>query len=628
MAKHYAWKLIVAVTLAAILVVPGVSATSMVFQSPPPVPPPNDNFSSATAIANLPFSDSVDMTYAATEYNEPQPCNWAQKTIWYSYTSPANQAVKITLSGPYDTSLVIYQAYGPDITNLSQINCNAWVFPLSTTFNASESTTYYFQVGSIYGYAGSIQVTAEPVLPPANDNFADAIVISGTSYSSESVDVTAATTEVGEPLNNCYYSVQDTMWYKFVAPSNGSVYASLSGTWWGETPLNVYRADGEGFGGLSSSLGCSVQNGFNVSVEAGKTYYFQAGTYGWVSGFLYFNMSFTPAPANDTFANVKVISILPYTGDGTDMTAASREGNEPTPSCSSGYSSKTVWYAYTPSENESLSQQTYLQYGWFSAEVAVYTGNSITELQEVACRNRSVSDSSLMTFHVNAGTTYYFQMATNENGWLPFNLQVAEPPYPNFAFYPYDPNVFDNVYFENYSWDPANAGIQSILWDFGDGTTATEPWSLSHRFANDGDYTVNLTVTTPDGRTASTSRTVSVKTYDVAIAKFSVPQSAKVGQTRQIAVGISNKRYPEEVEVQLYKSYPGYGWQWVGSLRQSVPVRSGNRTTEFSFNYTFTTEDGALGKVTFRAVAMLVSARDALPADNEAIGSPPTKVGK
>jgi len=64
---------------------------------------------------------------------------------------------------------------------------------------------------------------------------------------------------------------------------------------------------------------------------------------------------------------------------------------------------------------------------------------------------------------------------------------------------------------------------------------------------------------------------------------------------------------------------------YIGSLRQVVPVRGGNRTTVFAFSYTFTSADAALGKVTFKAVANLQNARDALPADNEAI-SPPTKV--
>ena len=48
---------------------------------------------------------------------------------------------------------------------------------------------------------------------------------------------------------------------------------------------------------------------------------------------------------------------------------------------------------------------------------------------------------------------------------------------------------------------------------------------------------------------------------------------------------------------------------------------------EFGFSYTFTADDAQIGKVTFRAVAVISGARDALPADNEAI-APPTKVSR
>jgi hypothetical protein len=65
----------------------------------------------------------------------------------------------------------------------------------------------------------------------------------------------------------------------------------------------------------------------------------------------------------------------------------------------------------------------------------------------------------------------------------------------------------------------------------------------------------------------------------------------------------------------------------VGSLRQYVPVRPANRTTDFRFSYTFTSADAQIGKVTFRAEANIVDAWDALPADNQAI-SAPVKVRK
>jgi hypothetical protein len=147
-----------------------------------------------------------------------------------------------------------------------------------------------------------------------------------------------------------------------------------------------------------------------------------------------------------------------------------------------------------------------------------------------------------------------------------------------------------------------------------------------NKFAADGDYRVKLTVTTTDGRTASTTQTVRVRTHDVSIAKMTVPQSASAGQTRSIVVGLSNRRYAETVRIDLYRS-TATGFVQFASSTQSVPVRGGNKTSDFAFNYTFTSDDAMLGKVTFKAVASIVNARDALPTDNEAI-SLPTKVNK
>jgi PKD repeat protein len=259
--------------------------------------------------------------------------------------------------------------------------------------------------------------------------------------------------------------------------------------------------------------------------------------------------------------------------------------------------------------------------------LAAYTGNSLAALTLVGCQPYG----QVLTFHADAGTTYYFQAGvlypSDQGGLMPFHLDVAPPPVAGFYFYPNDPTMFDNVQFNDNSYDPANVGIQYYGWNFGDGTSVTTTNCCQvHRYAKDGDYTVKLTVTTFDGRTASTSQTVHIKTHDVAITKFTVPQSASSGQTRQIAVGLNSKRYLETVQVDLYKSTPN-GYQFVGTLIQSVPVRSANRTTDFSFSYTFTKDDAAIGKVTFRAVATIVGARDALPADNEAI-SLPTKVSK
>jgi PKD repeat protein len=58
------------------------------------------------------------------------------------------------------------------------------------------------------------------------------------------------------------------------------------------------------------------------------------------------------------------------------------------------------------------------------------------------------------------------------------------------------------------SYDP-DGSIVSYFWDFGDGTNATGT-VVSHAYADDGVYTVTLTVTDDDGATASTNATKTV----------------------------------------------------------------------------------------------------------------------
>ena len=116
-----------------------------------------------------------------------------------------------------------------------------------------------------------------------------------------------------------------------------------------------------------------------------------------------------------------------------------------------------------------------------------------------------------------------------------------------------------------------------------------------------------------------------VRTHDVAVARLTVPRSARVDQTCAISVGLTNGRYPETVQVVLLKSITGGGWQRVGALTKHVPVRDRNCTTDFTFDYVFAPEDRQLGKVRFQAIAEIRGARDASPNDNTFV-SLPTRV--
>ena len=459
--------------------------------------------------------------------------------------------------------------------------------------------------------------------PPANDDFANATLVDPSALPfSDSVTIDEATLEPGEP-SGCY-SAGKSVWYSITPTSNGVIRGDVGNSSFIDRFLYVYRQDGAGLGGLTT-IGCASplyngQSAVTFNVEAGRTYLMQAGGfYPWSTGTLSLSVQSIPPPQNDDFANATQIGSLPFS-DSVDTSGAGVESSEPTPSCGYGQSAGTVWYAFTPSRSGSYSASA--PYSGFYSQVAVYSGSQLGNLTEIGCRGFG----QLLTFHADAGTTYYLQVGGlfGAGGTVSFNLDVAPAPTVGFFYNPGDPSVFDSIQFFDTSYDPAGVGIASESWDFGDGATATG-CCPTHRYSADGTYHLTLTVTTPDGRTASSSRDVVVKTHDVTIAKVVVPQSASVGQTRTITVGLTNSRYPETVQVQLLKSVAGGGWQQVGVLTQYVPVRGGNRTTNFSFNYTFTPADADLGRVNFQAIATIQSGRDALSSDNTFI-SLPTRV--
>ena len=447
----------------------------------------------------------------------------------------------------------------------------------------------------------------------SNDGFDSATSISSLPFGDD-VDTTTASTEPGEP-QFCVF-IDRSVWYRYTPSSQEVLRAAVSGAGF-QTNINVYQSSGSGISGLSN-VGCA-QNGGSVpfTAQAGVTYYIQAGGIFGGAGEIHVDLHRIEAPGNDDFANAAPVSPLAYDAS-ADTSAATLEAGEPTPSCFGSLPAGSVWWAYTPSSSGSVSASVSAS---FSTELAVYTGSSVSGLSQLGCR----AFGGLLTIHVDAGTTYYFQAGGvfGQRGPLTFHLDVAPPPQANFFQSVSDPNIYETIQFFDQSVDPGQAGIQSQAWKFGDGATETGCCPL-HRYTADGDYTVELTVTTTDGRTASVKRVVHVKTHDVGVSKIAAPQSGNVGQTRQIQASVFDLRYPEMIQVQLLKSVPG-GFELVGTLIQSLTPRGKNQTTPFTFNYTFTANDGITGKVTFKAVATIIGARDALPADNEAIATP-TKV--
>lgn len=459
---------------------------------------------------------------------------------------------------------------------------------------------------------------AQPVFAaataPANDDFANPTLIGSLPFS-DSLDTTAATSGADDPVGHCGNS--GSVWYAFTPTETEMVVVDTIGSDY-ETGLSVFT----GTRGALTFVTCSQdfqgpRVGFNAT--AGNTYFLMAGmccTQGVNGGgHLVLHAAVLSPPTNDDFANATQVTSLPFQGT-VDTLGASLELGEPAPSCGNGPLAGSAWYAFTPTANGSVTATEFDQFST-GAVLAIYTGASVNQLTEAACRVFGFS----ITVPVVAGTTYHIQVGGQEDrGPMTVDLAIAPPPIAAFFALPSDPSIFDTVHLGDQSFDPAASFIASRTWTLGDGTTASGT-DVTHRYTTDGDYTVVLSIATADGRTATATSVVHVATHDVAIAGFNVPSTARAGQTRAITVRLRNTRYPETVDVQLRKSLPGGtgAFETVATATVNVPARSSDKTTPVAFNYTFTDDDAAVGKVTFEAVVTIRTFRDALPADNAVI---------
>ncbi|RLK58917.1 PKD domain-containing protein [Actinokineospora cianjurensis] len=444
--------------------------------------------------------------------------------------------------------------------------------------------------------------------PPSNDDFDNATAI--TLPFTEQVDPREATRAPDDP-NSCLHPANGTAWYSFTSTVDTTLALDFHRAY---VDTGVYT----GTRGALALVPRSCSTGSEIrelDARAGVTYYLSVAANSWSWPFQ-FTAEVVPQPANDHFAAAETIGALPFTGQ-VKLAAATVEAGEPTASCDHNPGSPSVWYEYTPVETGSLvlSADAWADH---NAVAAVYTGPERTEL---ACVH-----SHHGILRAEAGRTLHIQFTAANAGAddVVLGLRAAEVLRPALQVSPEGASIHDEVRFDNTSQDPEGYGTSIERLDFGDGTPVVAPDRsyVYHRYAADGDYTARLTVASLGGRTATITKTIPIRTHDVAITGFDVPTAARVDATKPIDVTLANGNYTETVKVTLYRG-TATGFQPVTSLTKTIRP---NRTTRFPFTYTFTAADLTEGTIVFKATAEPTT-RDALPSDNTVI-APATRVRK
>jgi Calcineurin-like phosphoesterase len=246
-------------------------------------------------------------------------------------------------------------------------------------------------------------VDAKSTAAPANDNFANAQVISGTSGTATGSNV-GATKESGEP-NHAGNSGGASIWYRWTAPSAGSVTIDTTGSSF-DTLLGVYTGSAvNALTTIASNDDCcgGRQSKVSFSAVSGTTYQIAVDGYNGKTGSVTLNWNLAGAGANDMFANAQALAGTNGTATGSNV-SATKESGEPNHTGNAGGAS--VWYRWTATASASTTIDT--SGSGFDTLLAVYTGNAVNALTTIVS-NDDVSKNdhtSKVTFTPVAGTTY------------------------------------------------------------------------------------------------------------------------------------------------------------------------------------------------------------------------------
>jgi hypothetical protein len=286
-----------------------------VSQSGGAIPPPNDDFASALVLTGTSASAKIPSLDATAELGEPyhaagQP---ASKSVWWRWTAPANgQATIDTTGSDYDTLLAVYS--GDDLSSLTQIASDDQSGGSNTSrasFPVVAGTSYSIAVDGKNGMAGfaSLNINFEDTAPAGNDDFQEAIVLSGTLVDS-SGDSQAATAQAGEPSHAGYAPVR-SLWWVWAAPATGTVRISTAGSSF-DTVVGVYR--GDSIFGLLEEASNDDARGLRTSevefdVVEGRDYRIAVDGYKGASGIVALTILLqTSGPSNNQFSNANALS--------------------------------------------------------------------------------------------------------------------------------------------------------------------------------------------------------------------------------------------------------------------------------------------------------------------------------
>jgi hypothetical protein len=123
--------------------------------------PPNDLFANRISLTGTNASVTGHNMAAAMEADEPKPLQFgdAQRSVWYTWTAPANGKVTLALKNAFEVALAVYTG-----STLSALQSVVSDDSTSVEFDAVQGTTYQIGIYGVYNEAGpfTLQLSLVP----------------------------------------------------------------------------------------------------------------------------------------------------------------------------------------------------------------------------------------------------------------------------------------------------------------------------------------------------------------------------------------------------------------------------------------------------------------------------------
>jgi hypothetical protein len=380
--------------------------------------PVNDLFEDRTLLEGTSANVTGVITGAGSELGEPLHALLSppQKSIWWKWQSPTDGTLVVESAGNGFSALPKIYA-GFSVNDLVPIvEKKADKNGQHLTIEVKQGVEYSIVVSAYGSSQGSVDmslsfIASGEVNKPENDNFLDALEITGTSIQVEGSNILSS----GEPLEPVHGDSSpptNSVWWKWTALSSGSTSISTDGSDF-DTTLGLYA--GNSLTNLAVlELNDDDANARTSRIEfyavAGQTYYLAVDGFEHAVGQIALRLEQaveSPVPpTNDDVRNATSITSIHQISTGSNLFASEESSDLNHPQSSAPQNS--VWWKWNADVSGLIAFDTIGSS--FDTTLAIYEGPDTSNLKWVTDNDDFLGSASVAFFAAVTGKTYWIKV--------------------------------------------------------------------------------------------------------------------------------------------------------------------------------------------------------------------------